>query len=39
MTVGNMVDFVLTYNKLHGLDKDEETEEIRMATQEDFDRF
>lgn len=39
MTIGNLVDYVTTYNKLHGLDKEEEQEGTRMATQEDFDMF
>lgn len=39
MTIGNLVDYVTTYNKLHGLDKEEKQEGIRMATQEDFDMF
>ena len=40
MTIGNLVDYVIAYNKLHGLDKEEENEEgPRMATQEDFDMF
>lgn len=39
MTVGNLVDYVMTYNKLHGLDKEEDQEGTRMATQEDFDNF
>lgn len=39
MTVGNLVDYVTTYNKLHGLDKEENKEGTRMATQEDFDMF
>lgn len=39
MTIGNLVDYVVAYNKLHGLDKEEEQEGTRMATQEDFDMF
>ena len=39
MTIGNLVDYVTTYNKLHGLDKEENKEGTRMATQEDFDMF
>ena len=40
MTVGNLVDYVATYNRLHGLDKEEEEQEgTRMATQKDFDNF
>ena len=38
MTVGNLVDYVVAYNKLHNLDK-EEGDRVRMATQEDFDMF
>lgn len=37
MTAGNLVDYILTYNSLHGLDKEENT--IREATQDDFDNF
>lgn len=39
MTVGGLVDYVLTYNKMHGLDEDEEGPTERMATQADFDNF
>ena len=39
MTIGNLVDYVTTYNKLHGLDKADNREGTRMATQEDFDMF
>ena len=39
MTIGNLVDYVVTYNRLHGLDKETEKEEVRMATQEDYDMF
>ena len=40
MTVGGLVDYVLTYNKMHGLDKNnEEGPTERMATQADFDNF
>lgn len=39
MTIGNLVDYVATYNKLHGLDKEKNKEGTRMATQEDFDMF
>jgi len=40
MTIGNLVDFVVAYNKLHGLDKEQEEQEgTRMATQKDFDNF
>ena len=39
MTVGNLVDYVTTYNNLHGLDKEEKQDGTRMATQEDFDMF
>lgn len=40
MTIGNLVDFVVAYNKLNGLDKEEEEQEgTRMATQKDFDNF
>ena len=37
MTAGNLVDYILTYNSLHGLDEEENT--IREATQDDFDNF
>lgn len=39
MTVGNLVDYVATYNRLHGLDKEENQEGTRMATQKDYDMF
>lgn len=39
MTIGNLVDFVVTYNKLHGLVKEEKEDTTREATQEDFDNF
>lgn len=39
MTVGGLVDYVLTYNKMHGLDKTEDEPKERMATQADFDNF
>lgn len=39
MTVGGLVDYVLTYNSMHGLDKNEDGPKERMATQADFDNF
>ena len=39
MTIGNLVDFVVAYNKLHGLDKEEKEESTSVATQKDFDNF
>ncbi|MDU2557415.1 MAG: hypothetical protein E7C95_00415 [Anaerococcus prevotii] len=39
MTVGGLVDYVLTYNKMHGLEQDDDSPKERMATQADFDNF
>ena len=43
MTVGEIVDFCITYNEIHGLNEDEEETEnkpkIRKATQSDWDAF
>ena len=44
MTAGNLVDYILSWNELHGLspkDKKAENKEptVRMATQKDFDNF
>lgn len=42
MTPGNLVDYILSWNELHGLNnKDDGKDEgiVRMATQEDFDSF
>lgn len=40
MTIGMVVDIIITYNNEH-LDEGEEEEEedVRMATQADFDRW
>lgn len=41
MTPGNLVDYIVSWNELHGLDKEKEDGEptIREATQADFDNF
>lgn len=40
MTPGNLVDYIVSWNELHGLNEDKESEPtIRMATQADFDSF
>jgi len=38
MTIGMILDFIITYNNEH-LDDDEREDDVRMATQTDFDRF
>jgi len=38
MTFGMIVDFITTYNNDH-LDDDEKEDEVREATQADFDKF
>lgn len=39
MTVGGVVDYIVTYNHLHGYDKIKAKPKVRMATQADFDNF
>ena len=38
MTIGMITDYVITYNNEH-FSEEEDQEEVRMATQADFDRF
>lgn len=38
MTVGMIIDYITTYNNLN-LSEEEKQDEVRMATQEDFDAF
>lgn len=38
MTVGMILDYIITYNNLN-IKADDEEDEIREATQEDFDKF
>jgi hypothetical protein len=38
MTPGMIIGYIVTYNNEH-LDDDEKEDDIRMATQSDFDRF
>lgn len=38
MTIGGLVDFVITYNNSQLEDKDKK-DTVRIATQEDFDKF
>lgn len=38
LTMGQIMDIIVTFNNLN-LDKDEKEEEIREATQSDFDNF
>lgn len=37
MTIGMIIDFIVTYNNESS--KDENEDEVRNATQSDFDRF
>lgn len=39
MTMGDVVDYILAYNKMRGLDKDPNKDTVRLATQADFDKF
>lgn len=42
MTVGEIVDYCITYNEMHNPERqkeEEETETIREATQADWDAF
>ena len=41
MTVGEIVDFCITYNEIHGLNEEDEEDKpkIRKATQSDWDAF
>lgn len=38
MTPGMIVDYIISYNNEH-LDDDEKEDDVRMATQADFNRF
>lgn len=38
MTIGMIIDYVITYNNAH-LNEEDENEEVRLATQADFDRW
>lgn len=38
MTVGMIIDYITTYNNLN-LNEEEKEDEIRMATQADYDAF
>ncbi|MPN14338.1 hypothetical protein SDC9_161665 [bioreactor metagenome] len=39
MTIGQIVDYCITYNNMQDEEKDEDSPRIRKATQEDFDRL
>lgn len=40
MTIGQVVDYCITYNELNDLGEDEEEKpKTRIASQEDWDRF
>lgn len=39
MTIGMILDYIITYNNMHFKDEDEEEEKIKMADQSDFDNF
>jgi len=38
MTAGMILDYIITYNNLN-LDEEEKQDEVRMATQADYDAF
>lgn len=38
LTVGMIIDYIITYNNLN-VNEDEEEDEVREATQADFDAF
>lgn len=38
MTIGMIIDYIISYNNEH-LDDDKKEDEVRIATQSDFDRF
>lgn len=40
MTVGQIVDFCITYNEMHDPEREEKQEDtVRQATQADWDNF
>lgn len=39
LTLGQVVDFCITYNEMNEPKQEEESEKVRQATQSDFDRF
>ena len=39
LTVGMILDFIITYNNESVTDNDDEGNETRLATQADFDRW
>jgi hypothetical protein len=39
MTIGMIIDFIVSYNNENSKDEDNTDEEVRVANQSDFDRF
>lgn len=39
MDLGDIIDYVITYNNMHDEDDGEETETVRKATQDDWNNF
>lgn len=39
MDLGDIIDYVITYNNMHDEEDDDETETVRKATQDDWNNF
>lgn len=39
LTIGQLVDYAVTYNEMYNLENKEEKDTVRLATQADMDRF